>query len=350
MLKRLIRDLIDRTDRWLLPLAARSGWGASVYYLLFSRQFRREHRAVLAGRLAYQRGLDRPLRSSPLLRRNIHRLEKGLVMQPRAASFAEDYIDETVAELGRLRAAGGLDAIEDKWAGDVLAGYFSVVTDTPRIGRARASFAAMQGPPEVASDAAHSVPQPRSAWPATAVDYDQFLLLCRRRRSVRWFEQRPVPRERVLRAVDAAAQAPSACNRQPFLFRYFDASGEAQRIAGLAMGTTGYADNIPALVVVLADLSCYPEERDRHVAYIDASLASMQFMLALETLGLASCPINWPDIEYRERMMARELDLPWHLRPVMLIAVGYPDPAGGIPYSAKKPSEALLRDRNDYAP
>jgi len=167
---------------------------------------------------------------------------------------------------------------------------------------------------------------------------------------VRWFEQRRVPSDLVSKALDAAAQAPSACNRQPFLFRYFDDPEDAHRIASIAMGTTGYAQNVPAIVVLLGDLSCYPEERDRHVVYIDASLAAMQFMLALETLGLASCPINWPDIEVRERAMAEALDLPWHIRPVMLIALGYPDPQGGVPFSAKKQSQSLLRTSNDYTP
>ncbi len=167
---------------------------------------------------------------------------------------------------------------------------------------------------------------------------------------MRWFDPRPVPRELVFKALDAAAQAPSACNRQPFLFRYFDQPADAQRIAAIAMGTTGYAGNIRSLVVLLGDLGCYPEERDRHVPYIDASLAAMQFMLSLETLGLASCPINWPDIEHREREMAEALALPLHLRPVMLIALGYPDPQGGVPFSAKKPSQSLLRTSNDYTP
>ena len=349
MLKRLLRDLIDRIDRVLLPVAASSGWIASAYYLLFSRQFRREHHTVLAGRLAYYRGLGQSRRSSPLLRRNVHRLEKGLVMQPRAASFAADYIGETVDELARLRASGQLEAAEDKWAGDVLDEYFAVVRDTPPIARARARYGALAAARDD-RESPRSVPQPRASWPEAPVSYDDFLALCRRRRSVRWFEPRPVPRELVVRALDAAAQAPSACNRQPFLYRYFGAPADAARVAGIAMGTAGYASNIPALVVVLGDLGCYPEERDRHVAYIDASLATMQFMLALETLGLASCPINWPDIEYRERLMDRELDLPPHLRPVMLVAVGYADPAGGVPFSAKKPHEALLREHNDYQP
>jgi nitroreductase len=349
MLKRLIRDLIDRLDRWLLPVAASGGIAASAYYLLCSRQFRREHRAVVAGRLAYHRNLNAALRSSPLLRRNVHRLEKGLVMRPRAAVFAEDYIGETVAEFARLRRAATLEPVEDQWARDVLDEYFAVVRDTPPIARARASYANTVVALDTDGDL-RSVPRPRASWPEAPVSFDEFLALCRRRRSVRWFEQRAVARELVAQALDAAVQAPSACNRQPFMFRYFGAPADAQRIAGIAMGTTGYVTNIPALVVVLGDLSCYPAERDRHVIYIDASLAAMQFMLALETLGLASCPINWPDVESCERQMARELELPEHVRPVMLIALGHPDPQGGVPFSAKKSIAALLRERNDYRP
>jgi nitroreductase len=349
MLKRFIRDLADRLDRFLLPLTSRSGLVASAHYLFLSRQFRREHRSVLAGRLAYERDLSAPLRSSPLLRRNVHRLEKGLVMQPRQAAFAEEYIEETVSELARLRHSGRLDPIEDKWATDVLAEYFMLVTDTPPISRARATFEKLR-PRMVKELDVASTPRPRSHAPVSGVSYQQFLDLCRQRRSVRWFEQRRVPADLVAKALDAAAQAPSACNRQPFLFRYFDDPAEARRIASIAMGTTGYAQNVPAIVVLLGDLSCYPEERDRHVVYIDASLAAMQFMLALETLGLASCPINWPDIEVRERAMAEALALPWHIRPVMLVALGFPDPQGGVPFSAKKPGQSLLRTSNDYTP
>ena len=304
---------------------------------------------MLAGRLAYERSLDAPLRSSPLLRRNVHRLEKGLVMQPRQPVFAEDYIEDTVAELARLRSTDRLDPIEAKWAIDVLDEYFRVVADSAPISRARARFEKLE--PRVGTELeSASTPRPRAHAPLSGVSYEQFFDLCRQRRSVRWFEQRRVPADLVSKALDAAAQAPSACNRQPFLFRYFDDPADAHRIASIAMGTSGYAQNVPALVVLLGDLGCYPEERDRHVVYIDASLAAMQFMLALETLGLASCPINWPDIEYRERAMAEALDLPWHIRPVMLIALGYPDPQGGVPFSAKKPSQSLLRTSNDYTP
>ncbi|MBM4231592.1 MAG: nitroreductase family protein [Gammaproteobacteria bacterium] len=132
------------------------------------------------------------------------------------------------------------------------------------------------------------------------------------------------------------------------MFRLIDEPAEASSIAGLAMGTRGYSEQVPALVVVIGDFSSFALERDRHLPYIDSALASMQFMLALETLGLASCPINWPDIESLERRMSRRLELPDHLRPVLLIAVGYPNPQGGVAHSEKKPVSLLLRSSNDY--
>ena len=69
----------------------------------------------------------------------------------------------------------------------------------------------------------------------------------------------------------------------------------------------------------------------------------MQLMLALETLGLSTCAINWPDIESREKMLDSLLSLGKHERTIMLLAVGYADPDGGIPYSQKKDSFDLIK-------
>jgi nitroreductase len=108
------------------------------------------------------------------------------------------------------------------------------------------------------------------------------------------------------------------------------------------MGTKGFADNVPCTIVVSGDLSYYPTERDRHLIYIDSALAGMQLMLALETLGLSSCPINWPDLEDKEIKISNLLNLPQTIRPTMLIAVGYGANEGKIPYSQKKSANQLI--------
>ena len=91
--------------------------------------------------------------------------------------------------------------------------------------------------------------------------------------------------------------------------------------------------------MIVGDLSAYPYEKDRHIIYIDSALAAMQFQLALETLGLASCTINWPDIERHEKIMAQELCLEPYERPTMLLSAGYPEESASVPYSEKKTSE-----------
>lgn len=349
-LKRLVWQSLATLDRLALPLASRGRRLAAAWYGLFSPRFAREQRAVLAGRLAHEHRMRAAQRSSPRLRRNIHRLEKGLVMRNRRAVFAEDYIGETVEALLGAERHGGLDPIEQKWATDVLDTYFAVVGDSRPVRVARERYAARGAAAVMPAEEASWQPYARAHGARSDVSYEAFLQLCRQRRSVRWFLPQPVPRELIERAVAAAAQAPSACNRQPFFFRCFEHPEDARRVTSIAMGTVGYAENVPALIVVVGDLSAFSDERDRHLVYIDGALAAMQLMLALETLGLASCPINWPDIEPLERRMARELRLPPHLRPVMLIALGFPDPAGGVPFSAKKPVSTLLRLDDDYTP
>jgi nitroreductase len=99
-------------------------------------------------------------------------------------------------------------------------------------------------------------------------------------------------------------------------------------------------------IVVVGDLSNYFSSRDRHTMYIDASLSVMAFLYALETIGLSSVVINWPDFGLLEKKMKKKLNLKTYERPIMLLAVGYAKEDGMIPCSKKKPLEEL-RSYND---
>ena len=175
------------------------------------------------------------------------------------------------------------------------------------------------------------------------ITYEDFYSLTRYRRSVRWFLDKKVPHDLVDKAILAANQSPSACNRQPFEYRIVDEPALLKKVAGLPGGVRGYEEGIQMMVVCIGNLDAYFDERDRHVIYIDASLANMSFMFALETLGLSSCAINWPDVEHLERGMEQALGLKKHQRPIMCMAVGYPDPDGKVAYSEKRSIEYLRK-------
>ncbi|WP_448552143.1 nitroreductase family protein [Thalassotalea montiporae] len=263
-------------------------------------------------------------------------------MQPRRAVFALAYIGETVDCYVKCVAEPSICAQELKWATDVLTEYFDVVELTQQLKVYQEQFQMARATIKC-DESSGFIPYAEHARPNTDIDASSLNELFKRRRSVRWYQDKPVAKELVYQAMEMAALAPSACNRQPFEFHLLTGD-DAVSIAKLAMGTAGFAENIPALFVVIGDLSSYPAERDKHVIYIDASLASMQLMLAFESLGVSTCPINWPDIEFREKLMAKKLKLTPYQRPIMLMSFGYADAEGKIPFSQKKRPEQLIKE------
>jgi len=337
-----LKNVVGSFDDRIYPFFSKSPLLSSVYYCFFSTQFRREHHAVLQGRLKYKSSLDAIERSSVLLRRNTHRLEKGLIMQPRRDVFAEAYIIETIDCFEKCLISHDICKDELKWAQDVLIKYFDITGSSPILDKARKRFLAL--PLKRFENDTESLPYEHHNRVNSSITQEQLFELFKQRRSVRWYQQKPVELHLIEQAIEMASQAPSACNRQPFHFYTTVEQDKAASLASIAMGTVGFSDNIPALIVVVGDLSSYPAERDRHVIYIDGGLASMQLMLALETMGLSSCPINWPDIEICEQKLAKKLNLPAHLRPLMLMSVGYGQSSGQIPFSQKKSANILLKE------
>lgn len=336
-----LRAVMLKLDGVIYPLCAKSGFMSSVYYCFFSARFRREHQAVLQGRVEYQSNLTTAAKSSALLRRNTHRLEKALIMQPRRSVFATAYIEETVTCFVKCANNEAFEQQELKWANDVLNQYFAVVEKVPEVLKAKAKFDTVN---IKTTETESFVPYSHDQRVKANISPEQLTGLFQQRRSVRWYQDKAVDLNLIKQAVTMATQAPSACNRQPFQYYTVTNPKKASEIAACAMGTQGFSDNIRALVVVVGDLSCYPKEQDRHVIYIDGGLSAMQFMLAAETLGLSTCPINWPDIEAYEKILAKKLNISRFHRPIMMIAVGYGQSAGGIPYSQKKSAEQLIKE------
>lgn len=340
--KSVLRKVLSDADKKVLIRILGRGIGAQIYYIFLSRAFNNEHKTALAGRVQYEKNLGQIAVSSPLLRRNIHRIEKGLTMRPRRKSFARDYIVETVAAYKKNFERSCEDKnVPDEllWSHDVLREYFSVVEDDRKIAYAREQF---ESAPGLERDAEY-VPFNYRNGSSNGVSYDALLELSRHRKSVRWFEQKRVPREVIDNAVSLAGNSPSACNRQAFVYHVFDDPAQAAAIASIPMGTQGYADNVPGVVVIVGDQSAYFHERDRHLIYIDASLSVMAFVFALEAQGISSCVVNWPDIPAMQKAMKERLDLKTYQQPVMLVVFGYPDPGAMVPYSKKKPLDQLRR-------
>ncbi|MEH6911001.1 MAG: nitroreductase family protein [Oceanicoccus sp.] len=339
-----IRHWLNNFDYLMLSWARKNFFLAQVYYLT-RKEFRRETMAVLNGRHKYEKSIRNGsvASNSFLLRRNIHRIEKGIIMRPRRHEFGLDYIEDTLCAYAALLNHAQAKYDELLWADSVLKEFFFVTQQSTGLIEYAVKFTALSKrfneqdhTPPAEDDKPTMIPYSKKYAESSHIQPEELHSLFLQRRAVRWYIDKPVEKSLVEKAAGMASLAPSACNRQPYEFYYIENSEFAAEVASIPMGTTGFSHQIRNLVVVVGDLSAYPAERDRHLIYIDGSLAAMQFMLALESFELSSCPINWPDVEKLEKKMEKTLNLPPYKRPVMLISIGYADPDGGIPYSQKK--------------
>ncbi len=324
----------------------RNQFTAKLYYTFISQSFLREYYAVLSGKKKYLNDSENYQNSYYLLVRNTHRIEKGILMIPRRKIFAKGYIEETVnAYVNIIRNDSNLlvDDNQIKWADDVLNEYFTVVGDDEYISRQEDLYNKIRitHGNGISTDT-KMIPYFRDC-NNLEMSYDHLFNLSVHRRSVRWYSKKKVSRSLIDKALEIAALSPSACNRQPFEYRIFDDPKLVEKVINIPMGTKGYAHNVPVVAVVLGNLDAYFDERDRHLIYIDASLANMSFMYALETLGLSSCPINWPDIRKKEAKMKELLKYEDYQKPIMLISIGYADHKGKVAYSAKRSINKLRR-------
>jgi nitroreductase len=154
------------------------------------------------------------------------------------------------------------------------------------------------------------------------------------RRSVRDFEDKPVPKEVVEELLNAAVMAPSARNTQPWHFtivqdretidKLGDKAAEMRGMLGKGMkaglrlagkGTIFY--NAP-LLVIISGKTGYDYLKD------DVNLAVQNMFLAAHSLGLGSCWIGMAKVLNSDAEARQELGLSSDLEIVAPLIFGYP--------------------------
>lgn len=310
----------------------------TTIYFYIQGTFYQEQKKILSGQILYHE--NEQDQGDPTHRRiqYTHILEKGLsVPEAERRNTFGDYVVRTLVndlETAWIKAQNPTADEQLLWSVDVLEAYFETTGDNPIISAAEGDFRDFLATIDYMPDG--RIPWRRDEMARSSVSYEDFKSLANQRSSTRYFQDKDVPRELLDKAVAIAAMSPSACNRQSFEFRIYDDRNEFEDLLKHRVGPDSYEDNIPVLIVLTGKQRAYKDDSERNTIFIDSSLAAMSFQFALETLGLASCMINWPMLPKVQREIAQQLNLDPDEQVINFIAVGYPDPAGKIPYSSKK--------------
>ena len=168
--------------------------------------------------------------------------------------------------------------------------------------------------------------------------------LIHQRRSVRRYADRPVPKEDILKCIEAARLAPSACNSQPWHFIVIDEPALKNRVADKIFSgiynMNQFAKAAPVLVAVVSEkvkllAAIGGQVRNTRYELVDIGIACEHFILQAQELGIGSCWIGWFD----EKALKKEMDLPAHKKIDIVIALGYPAEDKIVPKTRKSTNE-----------
>ncbi len=188
-----------------------------------------------------------------------------------------------------------------------------------------------------------------------------------RRRSVRQFDARPVPREVIEQCLAAAGRAPSGANQQPWFFSVITQPEHRRRVreaaeaeerafyAGRApgewldalapLGTDAdkpFLEIAPVLIAVFAQKYGVRDDGSRFSHYYvpeSVGIAIGFLIAALHDAGLATLTHTPSPMGFLSELCGR----PAHERPVVLLVVGHPAPGCRVPVAGgvKKPLAAI---------
>ena len=149
------------------------------------------------------------------------------------------------------------------------------------------------------------------------------------RRSVRKYKPDPVPRDLLLKVLDAGRLAPSGRNDQPTEFVVVTDAQQRQQLAALAEYGK-FLTQAPTCIVVLSWPAKYYLE--------DGSAATTQLMLAASALGLSTCWIAGDKKPYASKVVAL-CGAPSEYKLVSLVALGY---GAETPTPSKRPLDEVV--------
>ena len=189
----------------------------------------------------------------------------------------------------------------------------------------------------------------------------------RRRRTVRDFSRRPVPREIIDACLDAATTAPSGANLQPWHFVVVGSAATKKRIRVAAeeeerhfyhhraprawldalapLGTDErkpFLENAPWLIAIFVQKYGRLEDgrKVKHYYPVESvGLATGILITALHMAGLATLTHTPNPMKFLNEILGRPKDAE---RPFLLLVVGYPEEGTMVPDIGRKPLREVV--------
>ena len=169
-----------------------------------------------------------------------------------------------------------------------------------------------------------------------------FKTLMQTRYSVRNYQPEPLSEELLMEVLEAGRMAPTAVNKQPFVFVVVNTEDKLKEIS--AAYPRDWFKTAPQVIVICGDhRAAWKRGNDgKDHTDIDVAIATDHITLRATELGLGTCWVCNFDAE----QVSKALSLPDHIEPVVLLPIGRPKEAE-TPSKKRKSLSDLVRF-NEY--
>lgn len=137
-----------------------------------------------------------------------------------------------------------------------------------------------------------------------------FAVFSKARHTLRHYDAKPLPVEKIHTAVELALTTPSACNRQHSRVYCVANHQLRDQVLKLQTGNSGFGDSADKLLVVTSSLEDICGCEERNDAYVNGGMFLMNLCYALYHNEVAHCILNWSVIPKHDLLLHKLLKIP----------------------------------------
>lgn len=252
------------------------------------------------------------------LRKDYHKIEKGLTMTPRRKFFGERVLDNIVSHIQRINNTEHPEVIR---AIQVIRKYlvehnyddrlerfikferqFDMVFDNSRVG-----FYKQTGENYLYSEC----------------NINMFDKIISERRTTRHFRDATIAHNDYEKIFNFAKFSPSACNRQSWSVNVVTNRETIKAILELQNGNAGFGDDLRNIIVISGDLSSCVSPEERKQIWFDSGLFTMNLINLMHAHGIGSCCLNWCVDSKKDKKINDILSMSSNHAVTLILAAGY---------------------------
>lgn len=153
----------------------------------------------------------------------------------------------------------------------------------------------------------------------TNIDFSAFLSS---RHSIRDFKEGLISEENIIKAIEMANKCPSACNRQPIKVYCTNTIDKSKEVDKLITGTNGFQGIIQNFMIITVDRA-YFSGAEYNQWYINGGIFVSSLIMALHSLNIGSCVMQWRQFYKNERKLKSLLGIKKQDAIITIVGIGY---------------------------